>query len=162
MMADDGVEYSITGIDALMAKLATVSNDVKRKGGRAALRKAGNVIVAKAKANAQRVDDPITGRRIADNIAMRWNNRVFKRTGNLAFRIGVLHGAVIKNHPDKARNAPTPHWRLLEFGTEKMRAQPIMRPAAEDNVPEVINTFAIEYEKALDRAIARAGNQGGT
>ncbi|HHQ6553289.1 TPA: HK97-gp10 family putative phage morphogenesis protein [Serratia fonticola] len=158
----DGIDYSITGVDGLLAKLASISNDVKYKGGRAALRKAGNIIVAKAKANAQRIDDPTTGRQIADNIAIRWNNRLFKRTGNLAFRIGVLHGAKLKKHPDKARNAPTPHWRLLEFGTEKMRATPIMRPALEENIPEVINTFAVEYEKAVDRAIARAGNQGAT
>lgn len=159
MMAD-GVEYTLTGVDELMGKLESISDDMKRKGGRAALRKAANVIASRAKSNAQRLDDPETGRSIADNIAVRWNGREFKRNGNLAFRIGVLHGAVLKNHPDKAKNAPTPHWRLLEFGTENMRAQPFMRPAAENSAAEASNTFVVEYGKAIDRAISRAAKKG--
>ncbi|WP_277977387.1 HK97-gp10 family putative phage morphogenesis protein [Pantoea endophytica] len=156
----DSVEFSLIGMDDLIAKLDTVSNDLRMKGGRFALRKAGNVIVDKAKANARRIDDPHTGRSIADNIAMRWNGRLFRQTGNIAFRIGVLHGAVIKNHPDKAVNAPTPHWRLIEFGTEKMRAQPMLRPAAETSIDMVVSVFGDQYMKALDRAIARALRRG--
>ncbi|HGM7113307.1 TPA: HK97-gp10 family putative phage morphogenesis protein [Serratia marcescens] len=156
----DGVEYTLTGVDELMGKLESISDDMKRKGGRAALRKAANVIANRAKANAQRLDDPETGRNIADNIAVRWNGREFKRNGNLAFRIGVLHGAVLRKHPDKAKNAPTPHWRLLEFGTENMRAQPFMRPAAENSAAEASNTLVTEYGKAIDRAIARAAKKG--
>ncbi|WP_130834338.1 HK97-gp10 family putative phage morphogenesis protein [[Erwinia] mediterraneensis] len=156
----DGVDFSLTGLDSLLGKLDEISDDLRRKGGRSALRRAGNVIVNKAKANAQHLDDPVTGRSIADNVAQRWNGRLFKQTGNLGFRIGVLHGAVLKKHPDKAQNAPTPHWRLLEFGTEKMRAQPFMRPAAESSISEVVTTFSDEYEKAIDRAIKRARKKG--
>ncbi|HDT5146476.1 HK97-gp10 family putative phage morphogenesis protein [Klebsiella pasteurii] len=157
----DGVEYKLTGVDELLGKLESITDDMKRKGGRAALRKAANVIANRAKANARRLDDPETGRSIADNIVVRWNGREFKRNGNLGFRIGVLHGAVLKRHPDKAKNAPTPHWRLLEFGTENMRAQPIMRPAAENGAEEAMNTFVEEYGKSIDRAIARAAKKGG-
>lgn len=115
----DNVRLKIDGLASLKGKLAEIPDDLKRKSGRAALRKAGNVIVSKAKQNAALIDDPSTGRSIADNIAMRWNGKLFKRTGNLGFRIGVMHGAVLQKHPDKGVNAPTPHWRLLEFGTEK-------------------------------------------
>lgn len=156
----DGVDFSITGLESLLGKLDAVSDDLRRRGGRAALRRAGNVIVEKAKENASRLDDPMTGRSIAANVTQRWNGRLFRRTGNLSFRIGVQHGAVLKNHPDLSENAPTPHWRLIEFGTEKMRAQPFMRPAAETSINEVINTFADEYEKGLDRAIKRARKKG--
>lgn len=156
----DGVEFNLTGLDSLLGKLESVSDDLRRKGGRSALRKAGNVIVNRAKSNARRVDDPGTGRSIADNIAQRWNGRLFRQTGNLGFRIGVLHGAVLKNHPDKGVNAPTPHWRLLEFGTENIRAQPILRPAAETGAGEVMSTFAAEYDQAIDRAIKRAQKKG--
>lgn len=161
-MMVDRVDFNIDGLDTLMAKLETVSTDVRRKGGRAALRKAANVIVEQAKANALRLDDPETGRSIADNVALRWNGRLFKRTGDLGFRIGVLHGAKLKDHPDKSQNAPTPHWRLLEFGTEKMRAQPIMRPAIESSIELVTSTFTTEYEKYVDRAIRRAQRSGGS
>ncbi len=156
----DGVDFSIVGVDSLLSKLESISDDLRRRGGRAALRRAGNVIVDKARANASRIDDPHTGRSIAMNIAQRWNGRVFKTTGDLGFRIGVLHGAVLKKHPDLSENAPTPHWRLIEFGTENMRAQPFMRPAAESSVSEVINVFASEYEKSIDRAIKRAQKKG--
>ncbi|MNM74289.1 hypothetical protein D3C76_1069430 [compost metagenome] len=155
----DGVDFSILGLDSLLGKLSEVSVDVRRKGGRAALRKAAQVVVQKAKAGAERIDDKATGRSISDNIALRWNGRLFKRTGDLGFRIGVLHGAVLKDGGDLSSNAPTPHWRLIEFGTEKIPAAPFMRPALADSISEVTNTFVTEYEKAIDRAIRRAAKK---
>uniref|UniRef100_UPI000A6F8F73 HK97-gp10 family putative phage morphogenesis protein n=1 Tax=Pseudomonas sp. NBRC 111142 TaxID=1661057 RepID=UPI000A6F8F73 len=82
--------------------------------------------------------------------------RLFKQTGDLGFRIGVLHGAVLKDGGDLSPNAPTPHWRLIEFGTEKMAAVPFMRPALADSISQATSTFVSEYEKAIDRAIRRA------
>lgn len=155
----DGVEFSILGLDGLLGKLGAVSVDVRHKGGRAALRKAAQVVVQKAKEGAERMDDKATGRSISDNIALRWNGRLFKRTGDLGFRIGVMHGAVLKDGGDLSSNAPTPHWRLIEFGTEKMPAAPFMRPALADSISEVTNTFVTEYEKAIDRAIRRAAKK---
>lgn len=158
----DGVEFSITGLESLLGKLDAVSYDVRRKGGRAALRKAAQVVVQKAKEGAERIDDMETGRSIADNIALRWNGRLFKQTGDLGFRIGVLHGAVLAKKGDAvdlSTNAPTPHWRLIEFGTEKMAAAPFMRPALANSIAEVTNTFVSEYEKSIDRAIRRAAKK---
>ena len=155
----DGVDFSITGLDSLLGKLDSLSYDVRRKGGRAALRKAAQVVVQKAKEGAERIDDKETGRSIADNIALRWNGKLFKQTGDLGFRIGVLHGAVLKNGGDLSPNSPTPHWRLIEFGTEKMAAVPFMRPALANSISEDSNTFVSEYEKAIDRAIRRAAKK---
>lgn len=152
----DGVDFKIEGLDSLLGKLESITYDVKRRGGRSALRKAAMVIVNKAKDGARRIDDPGTGRSIVDNIALRWNGRLFRRTGDLGFRVGVLKGAVLKDGGDTRPNSPTPHWRLLEFGTEKMRAQPFMRRALAENISEITNTFVTEYEKAIDRAIKRA------
>lgn len=153
------VQFSLIGLDSLLGKLATVNEDVKRKGGRSALRKAAQVIAAKAKEGAERIDDKGTGRSISDNIALRWNGRLFRASGDLGFRIGVLHGAVLQNGGDLSPNSPTPHWRLIEFGTEKMAAVPFMRPALADNISDVTNTFVSEYEKAVDRAIRRAAKK---
>ena len=36
----DTVEFSIAGLDSLLGKLDSITDDVKRRGGRAALRKA--------------------------------------------------------------------------------------------------------------------------
>lgn len=152
----DSLEFSLTGLDSLLGKLESVSYDVKRKGGRTALRKAAQIVAEKAKDGARRVDDSKTGRSIADNVAIRWNGRLFKRTGDLGFRVGILHGAVLRNGGDLSANSPTPHWRLLEFGTEKMRAQPFMRSALADNISAVTNEFVSQYGLALDRALKRA------
>ena len=158
----ESIEFALEGIDGLVSKLEAISYDMKRKGGRSALRKAAQVVANKAKEGAERLDDPETGRSIAANIALRWNGRLFKVSGDLGFRVGVLHGAVLKNGGDLSANSPTPHWRLLEFGTAKMAAQPFMRKALADNISEVTNTFITEYEKAIDRAIKRAAKAAGS
>jgi len=158
MMAD-GVEFSLTGVDELIGKLESVTYDVKRKGGRFALRKAAQVVAAKAKANALRIDDADTGRTIADNIALRWNGKLFKRTGDLGFRIGVLTGSTRNlqpGNPDTGPGGATPHAMLVELGTSKARAQPYMRPAMENNISEITNEFLTQYDKALTRAIKKA------
>jgi len=158
----DGVEFSITGLDSLLGKLEAVTYDLKRKGGRSALRKAAQLVANKAKEGAEKLDDSATGRSIAKNIALRWNGRLFKQTGNLGFRVGVLHGAVLPKKgtaPDLSANGPTPHWRLLEFGTEKMQATPFMRKALADNISAATDAFVTEYEKAIDRAIKRAAKK---
>jgi HK97 gp10 family phage protein len=87
---------------------------------------------------------------------------MFKQTGDLAFRIGILQGAVLKKHPSTAKDAPTPHWRLLELGTEKMAAKPLVRAAANSRLIEVFNTFSVNYEAGIDRAIKRAQKKGET
>ncbi|WP_150763122.1 HK97-gp10 family putative phage morphogenesis protein [Pseudomonas fluorescens] len=159
-MADD-MEFSLIGIESLIGKLEAVSYEMKRKGGRSALRKAAQLVADKAKEGARNTDDAKTGRSIADNIALRWNGRLFKANGDLGFRVGVLHGAVLKDGGDTSANSPTPHWRLIEFGTAKMMAQPFMRKALADNISEATNIFLTEYEKAIDRAIKRAAKAAG-
>ena len=147
---------NVEGLDNLLRQLESVSQDMKKKGGRFALRKASQVVLKAAKQNAESVDDPETGRSISKNIALRWDGKRFRRTGDLGFRVGVQHGAVLKRGtPDLSSNAPTPHWRLLEFGTQNMAAQPFMRRALEDNVGIATQTFITEYKKALDRALRR-------
>lgn len=157
----DSISFEIEGVNSLVAKLDGVSQDMKKKGGRFALRRAANLIRDKAKENAQRMDDPDTGRSIADNVAVRWSGKTFKQTGNLHFRVGVLGGAVLRNGGDTSAKAPTPHFRLLEFGTEKMAAQPFLRPSLADNIQPATNVFVMEYDKAIDRALKRAAKANG-
>ncbi len=165
MMAESS-EFGLIGIDELMAKLDSVTDDVRRRGGRSSLRKAAMVIVRAAKENAARIDDPDTGRQIGQNVGIRWNGKVFKSTGNLAFRIGVLGGGKIpKGNPDAGAGGATPHWHLIELGFDHTRAgkmippQPFLRPALANNVSLVTDTFVREFEKAIDRAIKRAAKK---
>lgn len=161
----DGIQFSLTGLDSLLGKLESVKYETKRKGGRAALRKAAQVVRSAAEANAKRIDDPKTAAEISKNIAMRWNGRLFKRTGDLGFRVGVLGGARIPKSKPKGDDPGGPggdtrYWAFVEFGTEDAKAQPFMRPALEQSVDQVTSTFIGEFEKAIDRAIKRAAKKG--
>lgn len=150
------VQFSLRGVDELNKALKEVSDDVRKKGGRFALRKAANLVAGALRVGAQRLDDPATGRAISQNVAVRFSSRRFKRTGDLMFRVGVLQGAVLSKGGNENAGAPTPHWRLLEFGTEKMAARPFARPALERNVGQATNEFVTQLKKALDRAAQRA------
>lgn len=163
-MRMDDIKFSIIGLDSLLGKFDAISYDVKRKGGRSALRKAAQLVANAAKQNAMQLDDPGTGRSIADNVAIRWNSKGFKQTGDLGFRIGVQHGAKLPRTGEEINtgaNAPTPHWRLKEFGTESMPADPFMRRALSENINAATTTFLSEYEKSIDRAIKRAAKKSG-
>lgn len=152
-------EVKMNGVDALVKKLEALKYDVRYKGGRFALRKAAKVITNAIKQSALRLDDAETGRKIADNVSEKWNGRVYKATGDLGFRVGIDQGAVLPKggNPDAGAKGPTPHWRLLEFGTEKMAAQPFFRPASEGSVQAAADEFIRQYDAAIDRALRKAG-----
>lgn len=174
----DNMQFSITGLEPILAKMAEVKLDVHRKGGRFALRKAAMVALEAAQANARKIDDPATAEKIEENLVIRFSNRRFKRTGDLMFRIGVLGGAKKSDSSKKAsRKGPegegdrsagassnpggdTFHWRFVELGTSQTRARPFLRPALERNINKTIDVFATEYDKALGRAIKRAKKAG--
>lgn len=153
-MVDD-VSFTIEGLDAISEKLKAVSGTVKQKRGRAALRKAGMIVVKAAAAAVAVDDDPATQRSIARNVAIQWNNRRFRATGDLAFRIGVRGGAVIPKGqpiPDGVK-AATPHWRFIEFGTRTSIAKPFLRPSLANNIDAVTRSFVTGLESLIDRAI---------
>ncbi|ARS51503.1 HK97-gp10 family putative phage morphogenesis protein [Kushneria konosiri] len=158
----DSISFEIEGVNSLNAKLEGVTRDIKYKGGRFALRKAAQLVAEQARENASRLDDPETGRKIADNVAVRWSGKTFKQTGDLHFRVGVLGGGKLrKGNPDTGVGGETPHWRLLELGTEKMPAVPFLRPALAENLQPATNEFVEQYSKAIDRALKRARKQNG-
>lgn len=157
-MADD-FTFNIDGLESLLGKLEEVTVDVKKRGGRSALRKAAQLLRDKVKENAARIDNPATAADISKNAAERWNGKLFKQTGDLGFRVGILGGAGGNKTSAQLSGLPggdTRHWRYLEFGTEDTAAQPFMRPALTENSSQITSVFVTEYEKALDRAIKRA------
>lgn len=109
-----------------------------------------------------RINDPQTAEDISRNIAERWASKHHKRTGDLAFRVGVLGGARISKSRPKGTEPVGPggdtrYWAYVEFGTEKTAAQPFMTPALEQNLQEVVSTFQINLEKGIDRAMKKGG-----
>lgn len=159
-MADFDISVKMNGIDALSKKLEGLTYEVSKKGGRFALRKAAQVLRDAARANARRVDDSETGRSIAANITEKWNGRLNKRNGDLGFRLGVNQGARLPKkgeRPDESAGGPTPHWRLLEFGTEKMAARPFFVPAVEGNLQQATDVFMKQFDAAIGRALKKQG-----
>lgn len=155
-MATESITYSLIGLESLLAKLESITYDVKRKGGRYALRKAAGVVERALKENAKTVDDPKTAADISKNVAVRFSSRTFKNTGNLRFRVGILGGAARAKLQTGLAGGDTRHFRDLEFGTEKMAAKPFMRRALEGNIGAATKEFISQYERAIDRAIKRA------
>jgi len=47
--------------------------------------------------------------------------------------------------------------RFLEFGTSKMSAKPFVRPAYDEAMPEIINTFSDEMNKGVIREAKKLG-----
>lgn len=150
-------QWSLIGFDRLIGRMRSLSVAMRGKAGRSALGSAARVVAKAAKANVQRMDDPDTGRRIANNITQRFRSKYFKQTGDLMVSVGVAYpkGPIPKGNPDEGPKGPTPHWHLLELGTERMRAQPFLRPALENNINQAINTFAIKLDKKITDELAK-------
>lgn len=149
---ESGVSFELQGLDSLIAKLSEVTSDMRYRGGRSALRRAANLVRDEAIKSAERIDDPKTAKDISKNIAVRWNGGRYRRSGDLAFQIGVRRGR-------RAPGGDTFYWYFVEAGTERSKAQPFLRPALYENVDLVTNTFINEYTKSIDRAIRRAERQ---
>ena len=151
----DTVEFSITGLEDVLKKMRQVPAIARGKPGRRALGKAATIVARAARQNAQRVDDPETGRRIGQNIGRRFRGRHFRRTGDPMISIGVLtaRGRIPRGNPDEGPKGNTPHWHLIELGTERARAQPFLRPALADNINAVTGKFVDEFSKELDKAM---------
>jgi HK97 gp10 family phage protein len=162
-MASDGLDFDMSGLPELLGKLGALEYDIKRKGGRFALRRAAQVLRDQARANADRVDDPSTPESISRNIAIRWSGRTFKKTGNMMFRVGVMGGAGGSKGGSDQSNLPggdTRHFRHLEFGTEDTRAQPIFRPVPRQAGQQAVDEFVKQYSKKIDRVLKAAKKKG--
>ncbi len=127
----DPVTANVEGLEPLLARMDGISYDLRRKGGRFAMRKAANLIRDRARENARRVDDPESPESIADNIVVRFSPKDFRRLGDLVFRVGVLGGArgyAAASGEVKGKGAGNPggdtfHWRFIEFGRGAVQAK---------------------------------------
>ena len=169
----DGIRFDVSGLDGVKAKMAQLKSEANAKGGRAALRKAAAVLRSQAQSNARRLDDHETTEAIWKNIDIRWDGKAFRQDGQLAFRLGVLGGARQYSNTRENRRkgragqtyatagstsnpgGDTWYWRHVELGTARVAARPFLRPVAEQAGQKAVDTFALEFNRALDRALRR-------
>jgi HK97 gp10 family phage protein len=177
------LDVNVRGVEELRAKLQAITTDLQKKGGKSALRKAAKKIADQAKRNWASVDRSETQTSIEKNIAIHWSSKTARRTGDLAFRVGVIGGArqYVENRlnrrlgrsggtyavgGDIAKKGGGPggdtfYWRFLEFGTSRIAAKKPMRNAADSAGQSALDAFVTEYPKEIDKAIKRAAKRAG-
>jgi HK97 gp10 family phage protein len=141
-------DFKIEGLDKVLAKMQGLGPKLVKKGLRTAGTKAMRIVRDDARRVAKTFDDPESGSNIAKNIVTRYDARGSKRVGGAVTKVGVAGGA----RPQKGRE-DTGHWRLIEFGTEHMRARPFMRPALENNVEQVTTIYVQALDVEIDKAL---------
>lgn len=160
----DPVALNVDGLEPLLARMDNISFDLRKKGGRFAMRKAANLIRDKARENAKQLDDPVSAADISANIVVRFSPKDFKRFGDLVFRIGVLGGAGGRKTAEQLSSLPgldTRHWRQQEFGNSRHPAQPFMRRSLSESVQAATDEFITQYNRALDRALRKQAREAG-
>lgn len=141
-------EFKIEGLDAVLVKMRGLAPKLVKKGLRSAGTKAMRIVRDDARRGAKALDDPESAANIAKNIITRYDARGSKRVSGAVTKVGVMGGA----RPQKGRE-DTGHWRLLEFGTQHMRAQPFMRPALANNIEAVTATYVQALNTEIDKAV---------
>ena len=72
----------------------------------------------------------------------------------------AVAGVSVKRPAGKKRQSPKPesapyYWRFLEFGTSQMNAKPFLRPAWDNNLPQIEDAVRSKLAQAIDQALLR-------
>lgn len=160
------VEVEITGMDEIERKLRALANPrLAKNAARRSARKAMAIVRDAARKNAKTLDDPSTSEQIYKEIVMQPGKSRDKNT--VVMRVGVRGGARIPytNNAQNRRSGRVGqfyktdgrvfYWRFLEFGTSRQPPTPFMRPALENNIQAVTDSFAQNFSTELDKELAK-------
>lgn len=150
-------DVKLEGLDALRSKMKRVDAALNEKLARDAVTAGAKVIVKRAKALVAKHDDPLTGRKIANNITYRYRKKYSKAVGGVVISVGVAYpkGPIPKKNKDEGPKGPTPHWHLLELGSEHSRAFPFLVPAAMQEAPTLPQAIVDNLSKKLDKEVSK-------
>ena len=149
------VEFNIEGLDEVQEKLKRLGNPrLMKNAARRSMRKAMAIVRDAARGNAKGLDDPETAEKIWKNIAIAAGKT--RNQNEVVMRVGVRGGASFSNpNPPNTPGGDTRHWRWLEFGSVHNPPTPFMRPALQNNIQAVTNSFAENFNKELDKELAK-------
>lgn len=139
---------SLVGLAELERKLRQLDDLEQRKALNKGMNAGGKILLAKAKENAKRHDNPKTPNKIWRNVALkRWKRR--KGRKYLGLSVGVrTDGPGGNMRPaNKDGKSYAPYWMYLEFGNDHQEADPFLGPAL------------TETEAAATQAIAQGAMQ---
>lgn len=149
------VEVKIEGLESVQEKLKRLGNPrLIKNAARRSMRKAMAIVRDAARANAKALDDPETAEKIWKNIAIAAGKT--RNPNEVVMRVGVRGGASFSNpNPPNTSGGDTRHWRWLEFGSVHNPPTPFMRPALQNNIQAVTNSFAENFNKEIDKELAK-------
>lgn len=149
------VEFNIEGLDEVQEKLKRLGNPrMMKNAARRSMRKAMAIVRDAARANAKGLDDPETAEKIWKNIAIAAGKT--RNQNEVVMRVGVRGGASFSNpNPPNTSGGDTRHWRFIEFPSVNNPGTPFMRPALQNNIQAVTNSFAENFNKEIDKALAK-------
>lgn len=166
-----GMKFDLKGVDELIKKLQRTQKEMVEKAAPKALAKAARVVRDEAKRRAELIDDPKSPENIAKNIVVRKASKRNTPQDAIKYRIGVRGGS--QSYSDTKENrrkgrvgksyetggdkgnpgGDTWYWRLIEFGTAKMPANPFMRPAITAKQQEAAAVFISAFKEELDKVV---------
>lgn len=149
------VEFNIEGLDEVQEKLKRLGNPrLMKNAARRSARKAMAIVRDSARNAAKGIDDPQTSEKIWKNIATAAGKT--RNPNEVVMRVGVRGGASFSNpNPPNTSGGDTRHWRWLEFGSVHNPPTPFMRPALQNNIQAVTNSFAENFNKEIDKELAK-------
>ena len=149
------VELNIEGLDEVQEKLKRLGNPrLIKNAARRSMRKAMAIVRDSARNAAKGIDDPQTSEKIWKNIAIAAGKT--RNPNEVVMRVGVRGGASFSNpNPPNTSGGDTRHWRWLEFGSVHNPPTPFMRPALQNNIQAVTNSFAENFNKEIDKELAK-------
>ena len=149
------VEFNIEGLDEVQEKLKRLGNPrLMKNAARRSMRKAMALVRDAARSGAKSIDDPQTSEKIWKNIAIAAGKT--RNPNEVVKRVGVRGGASFSNpNPPNTSGGDTRHWRWLEFGSVHNPPTPFMRPALQNNIQAVTNSFAENFNKEIDKELAK-------
>lgn len=148
-------EFKIEGLESVQEKLKRLGNPrLIKNAARRSMRKDMAIVRDAARANAKALDDPETAEKIWKNIAIAAGKT--RNPSEVVMRVGVRGGASFSNpNPPNTSGGDTRHWRWLEFGSVHNPPTPFMRPALQNNIQAVTNSFAENFNKEIDKELAK-------
>lgn len=149
------VEFNIEGLDEVQEKLKRLANPrLMKNAARRSMRKAMAIVRDAARTNAKGLDDPQTSEKIWKNIAIAAGKT--RNPNEVIMRVGVRGGASFSNpNPPNTSGGDTRHFRWVEFGSANNPPTPFLRPALQNNIQAVTNSFAENFNKEIDKELAK-------
>lgn len=155
-------DMQLSGLAELEQALADLGDAVGEKVLKAALREAAKPMLDNAQARAPEAQKAYyrytRGRRARRGEPRGQGTRELVQAGTLrkSLRLRQIKPEKIGGGIDAAVTLDVKkdayYWRWVEKGTEKMQAQPFLRPAFDDEYKTVSNSFADILRKRIDRA----------